>query len=200
MLAAVTLGGCTGSLSDMQLSDLLPDFSSSSGSHSSSGLGFTVFQGAPQAPALRKVTAADLIAPDGSCQGGPTEASAAPGNDTTGHAKAAAAGAAAATGNAKTAANAASIPYATPASDIGLTMTECQVVAVAGRPDQVTIGADKAGDRKSVLTYNKGDHAGVYTFVSGRLKVIDALPTPAKPERRLRRRRHARGAGHEHVS
>lgn len=198
-LTVMTLGGCTSSLSDMQLSDLVPDFHSSSGSHSGSGLGFTVFQGAPQAPDQRKITAADLVAPNGTCQAGAVEASATAGSGkptTTGS------GSATAASNANTAAAAESIPFAKPASDIGLMMTECQVVAAAGRPDQVTIGADKAGDRKTVLTYNKGDHAGVYTFVSGRLKVIDALPTPAKrePRRHPRRRRHARGAGHESVS
>lgn len=65
---------------------------------------------------------------------------------------------------------------------IALTMTECEVVAANGPPTQVTIGADAAGDRQTVMTYDKGDHPGVYTFVSGRLKVMEELPTAAKPE------------------
>ena len=74
-----------------------------------------------------------------------------------------------------------------PPARIGLTMTECEMVAVAGVPEQVNLGAAENGDRRAVLTYAKGDNAGIYTFVSGRLKVIERLPTPPKPERRRSR-------------
>jgi hypothetical protein len=67
-----------------------------------------------------------------------------------------------------------------------LTMTECELVAVAGPPDQTNVGADEAGDRRTVLTYTKGDHPGIYTFASGRLKIIERLPTAQKPEPRRR--------------
>ncbi|MPZ57511.1 MAG: hypothetical protein GEU91_13620 [Rhizobiales bacterium] len=66
-----------------------------------------------------------------------------------------------------------------------LAMTECQLVTVAGVPDQVNVSAE-AGDRRVVLTYSKGDHPGIYTFVAGRLKIIERLPTPPKPEPRRR--------------
>ena len=74
-----------------------------------------------------------------------------------------------------------------PARGIGLTMTECELVAVAGTPEQVNIGANASGERQAVLTYTKGDNSGIYTFVSGRLKIIERLPTPPKPERRRSR-------------
>ena len=82
----------------------------------------------------------------------------------------------------------AATPGAPPPVGVALTMTECEVVAVAGVPEQVNIGADAGGARRTVLTYSKGDHAGIYTFVAGQLKIIERLPTPPKPERRRRRR------------
>jgi hypothetical protein len=64
---------------------------------------------------------------------------------------------------------------------IALGMTECQAVHRAGHPSQVSIGSAKQGERKVVLTYLAGPWPGVYTFQSGRLKVIDAVPEPQKP-------------------
>jgi hypothetical protein len=69
---------------------------------------------------------------------------------------------------------------------VALTMTECELVAAAGAPEQVNLGASETGERRAVLTYTKGDHPGIYTFVSGRLKIIERAPTPAKPEPRRR--------------
>lgn len=83
----------------------------------------------------------------------------------------------------------AGVSSAPPAGGIALTMTECEMVAVAGVPEQVNLGASENGGRRAVLTYSKGDNAGIYTFVSGRLKIIERLPTPPKPERRRRRPR-----------
>jgi hypothetical protein len=65
-------------------------------------------------------------------------------------------------------------------------MTECEVVASAGVPEQTNIGASAGGERRVVLTYTKGDHPGIYTFVSGRLKIIERLPTATKPQPRRR--------------
>jgi len=75
------------------------------------------------------------------------------------------------------------------ARGIGLAMTECELITVAGTPEQVNLGASESGERRAVLTYTKGDHSGIYTFVSGRLKIIERLPTPPKPEPRRRRSR-----------
>jgi hypothetical protein len=66
---------------------------------------------------------------------------------------------------------------------IGLGMTECQVVQRAGQPTEINIGAD-GNDRKVVLTYLAGKPwPGIYTFVSGRLKDVEAvaMPEPVKP-------------------
>jgi hypothetical protein len=72
---------------------------------------------------------------------------------------------------------------------IALGMTECQVVAHAGQPGQVDVGAGDTGQRKVVLTYTNGPWPGIYTFAAGRLKVIDrvAQPEPAKPARKKAR-------------
>lgn len=66
---------------------------------------------------------------------------------------------------------------------VALGMTECDVVRRAGQPQQVAISADAAGDRATVVTYLSGSAPGIYHFSAGRLKVIDAAPQPAKPER-----------------
>ena len=68
------------------------------------------------------------------------------------------------------------------AGGVGLGMTECQIVQRAGQPNSVDIGAENNA-RKVVLTYAGGTWPGIYTFVDGRLKVIDrvATPEPAKP-------------------
>ena len=65
---------------------------------------------------------------------------------------------------------------------VGLGMTECQVVQRAGAPNSIDIGAEN-NSRKAVLTYASGTWPGIYTFVDGRLKVVDrvATPEPAKP-------------------
>jgi hypothetical protein len=65
---------------------------------------------------------------------------------------------------------------------ISLGMTECQVVARAGQPSAVSIGAGEKSERKAVLTFQSGPWPGVYTFLAGRLKVIDrvAQAEPAK--------------------
>lgn len=75
------------------------------------------------------------------------------------------------------------------AGGVALGMTECQVVAHAGQPGQVDIGADEAGARKVVLTYMSGPWPGIYTFASGRLKVVDrvAQPEPVKPAKKKAR-------------
>lgn len=79
---------------------------------------------------------------------------------------------------------------------IALGMTECQVVAHAGQPGQVDVGAGDGGERKVVLTYMNGPWPGMYTFASGRLKAIDrvAQPEPAKPARKKARSNRAASA------
>jgi hypothetical protein len=63
---------------------------------------------------------------------------------------------------------------------IALGMTECDAARRAGLPTNVGVG-DEKGERKVVLTYLTGPWPGIYTFNSGRLKVIDRAPTPPAP-------------------
>jgi hypothetical protein len=68
----------------------------------------------------------------------------------------------------------------------GLTMTECEMVTASGAPDQLDVSGSAIGNRRTVMTYHKGEHPGVYTFVAGRLKVMEEVPGPSKPEPRKR--------------
>ncbi len=64
---------------------------------------------------------------------------------------------------------------------VALGMSECDVVRRAGPPGNIDIGAGKGGDRKVVLTYLTGTWPGIYTFDSGRLKVVDRAPGQPAP-------------------
>lgn len=81
---------------------------------------------------------------------------------------------------------------------IALGMTECQAVRRAGQPTHVNIVVGDKGQRKVVLTYLSGSWPGIYTFQSGRLKVVDAAPDqrqPAKPKKRHSKRVSSRSHG-----
>ncbi|MBS0535609.1 MAG: hypothetical protein JSR72_16255 [Proteobacteria bacterium] len=65
---------------------------------------------------------------------------------------------------------------------IALGMTECQAVRRAGAPSNVAIGSGDNNERKVVLTYLSGPWPGIYTFASGRLKVVDEVPQAQKPK------------------
>jgi hypothetical protein len=67
------------------------------------------------------------------------------------------------------------------AGGIALGMTECQAVQRAGSPNDVAISADQKGERKVVLTYLGGPWPGIYTFVGGRLNVVERAPEQPKP-------------------
>jgi hypothetical protein len=64
---------------------------------------------------------------------------------------------------------------------VALGMSECEVVRRAGLPGNVNISLDKGGVRRVVLTYLTGPWPGIYTFNSGRLKVVDRAPAPPAP-------------------
>ena len=72
---------------------------------------------------------------------------------------------------------------------VGVGMTECEAFNALGPTDLIDIGTNEQGQRAVVLTYTKGERAGVYRFASGQLISIEALPTPPKPERPARRQR-----------
>lgn len=80
-----------------------------------------------------------------------------------------------------------------PLGGVALGMPECQVVRRAGAPSNVAISAEN-NERKAVLTYAGGNWPGVYTFVSGRLKVVDALPEAQKPKPVAKKKPAARRA------
>jgi len=64
---------------------------------------------------------------------------------------------------------------------IALGMTECQTIQRAGVPSNVAISANERGERKVILTYLSGPWPGIYTFISGRLNVVEAAPDQPKP-------------------
>lgn len=65
---------------------------------------------------------------------------------------------------------------------VALGMSECQVVRRAGMPSNIAISMAENNERRAVLTYAGGQWPGIYTFDSGRLKVVDALPEAQKPK------------------
>jgi len=92
------------------------------------------------------------------------------------------AGAALAAASASEAAGGDPVTMPTPAEGgVALTMTECEVVKRAGQPEKVEIGTNARGERSAVLTYLRGPHPGIYSFVAGRLVTIERAPEPPKP-------------------
>ena len=115
----------------------------------------------------RPVGPEDLLAADGSCPSGSPVV-------------------AATDGAAGTPANAA--PPA--GGNIALDMSECEVVRRAGAPERFEIG-NEGGERTAVLTYVRGERAGIYRFVGGRLATVERspeAPAPAKQQRPAKRR------------
>jgi hypothetical protein len=71
---------------------------------------------------------------------------------------------------------------------IALGMSECQAVRRAGQPSNVAISATDSGERKVVLTYLSGTWPGIYTFSSGRLKTVQAVPGQDKPKAAVKKK------------
>jgi hypothetical protein len=59
---------------------------------------------------------------------------------------------------------------------IALGMAECEVVRATGQSPRVEIAANDRGDRTVIMTYDSGDHAGIYRFVAGRLVSMERNP------------------------
>lgn len=121
-------------------------------------------QGAQPDTAVRPLTAADFINPDGQCAAAPTApAASAPPNAS---------------------------PDAAPAPILGgiaLEMSECDVVRRAGQPDRFEFGTTDRGGRAVTLTYVNGPRPGIYRFAGGRLNSIEGspqAPPPAKPAKK----------------
>jgi hypothetical protein len=75
---------------------------------------------------------------------------------------------------------------------VALGMTECDVVRRAGLPGNINIGAGDKGERKVVLTYLTGTWPGIYTFDSGRLRVVDRAPEPPAPAKPPAKKKNAK--------
>jgi hypothetical protein len=70
-----------------------------------------------------------------------------------------------------------------PAKGVGLGMTECDLVRLAGPTAKIEIGANERGQRTAVIIYPQGDHAGIYRFTSGLLVTVERAPEPPAPRR-----------------
>ena len=77
-----------------------------------------------------------------------------------------------------------------PPRGVGLGMTECSLIRLAGPAERVEIGANERGQRTAVITYQQGEHAGTYRFTSGLLVSVERAPEPPprKPQPGLRGR------------
>jgi hypothetical protein len=62
---------------------------------------------------------------------------------------------------------------------VALGHVECDVVRGIGAPDNVNLSNDPRGGRVAVVTYSRGQRAGIYTFTSGRLSSIERVANPA---------------------
>jgi hypothetical protein len=76
---------------------------------------------------------------------------------------------------------------------IALAMTECQVVSVAGYTDRVDVSANERGERVVTLTYLAGDRPGIYRFRNGRLINMERVAEPAQPKKPQRAAKSAKG-------
>lgn len=121
----------------------------------------------PPLSAEKPVTAEDLVSADGACQGmapppGATDANAL----------------------------AAGGPVPSTTGTVALGHTECDVVRGIGAPENVNFSNNARGDRVTVITYSRGQRAGIYTFTAGRLSSIERGPEPvaqpkaAKPKKK----------------
>lgn len=123
----------------------------------------------------------DLVSADGQCAANPADAAASAGAPAATPASTPATGTGF-EGGLQTGGGAAPAAAPSVTGAIALGMTECQAVRRAGGPSHVAISAGETGQRRVVLTYLSGPWPGIYTFDSGRLKVVDAAPVQEKPQ------------------
>jgi hypothetical protein len=187
---AASLGACTGDfdLRDLNLAPLPSDFFSGPSwmtNVSNQGTGSN-----------KKVTAEELIGPDGLCAGmaagPPVVAADAPSPlDPVASSPAGASGAPlpieGAPGAAAPGAPVAGQPIVF--SGVGLGMTECDVVRRLGPVVAPRVGTNDRGERALELTYIQGPRPGTYRFVAGRLISMERVPEPPAAEKPQKRRR-----------
>src|SRR4051812_40688726 len=119
------------------------------------------------ARAFKPVEPGDLVDTQGLCPGMATAADVAAGSDAGGAA--------------------APAPPAVP-GNVGLDMTECEVVRAAGQPQRVEVGSNERGDRRVVMTYANNERAGTYEFVAGRLTALERGPEAPQPEKPVKKK------------
>jgi hypothetical protein len=192
-LLALALGGCA---SVTQLSDVkIADFNPLKGDDPLRASDYNYFYRRDAAANAGQVTAADLVGPDGRCAyaapapslGAPEPVASAPPpaqdpiNPQSNSALYFTAGP-----QAGPAAGSGQLPpevRGVGPRGIALSMTECQVVSVAGYTDRVEISASPRGERTVVLTYLSGERPGIYHFRNGRLVNMERVAEPAQPKR-----------------
>jgi hypothetical protein len=201
LLAALALGGCGGfsSLGDLRVTDLNP----LKGDDPLRTSDYNYFYRRDAVANAGQVAAAELVGPDGRCAfapapslgGGEPVASAPPAppaqdpvnqpiNPQSNSALYFTAGpqAGPATGGPGSGQLPPEVRGAGPRG-IALSMTECQVVSVAGYTDRVAISASPRGERLVTLTYPGGDRPGIYYFRNGRLFNMERVAEPAQPKK-----------------
>lgn len=77
---------------------------------------------------------------------------------------------------------------------VALGHTECDVARGAGAPDNVSLSTNPRGDRLAVLTYARGPRAGIYTFTSGRLTMVERGPEAVEQPKAARPKAKKRAA------
>lgn len=195
VLLATALGGCS-NLSGLSVTDFNP----LKGDDPLRAADYNYFYRRDAAANAGQVTAADLVGPDGRCAFAP-----APPVISAGEPVASAPTAPPAQDPINPQSNSALYftagPQAGPASGgpgsgqlppevrgvgprgIALSMTECQVVSVAGYTDRVEVSANPRGERLVTLTYMSGDRPGIYYFRNGRLVNMERVAEPVQPKK-----------------
>jgi len=69
---------------------------------------------------------------------------------------------------------------------VALGHTECDVVRGIGAPDSVNLSNNARDDRVALVSYSRGQRAGIYTFTAGRLTSIERGPEQAEPPKAAR--------------
>ena len=193
-LIALALGGCSADLSTFSAAELNP-FKGNDPLRQSD---YNYFYRRDQNASGRSITAADLVGPDGRCAFEPAPAMSAgppmapdpvatapasdPINPRSNQALYFTAGPEV---GRSASAPAGAMPPELRGGPIGiaLSMTECQVISVAGYTDRVEIGANERGERAVTLTYLGGARPGIYRFRSGRLISMERVDEPAQPKK-----------------
>lgn len=158
LMLAPAIAGCS-STSDFFSSDLL---SKDAEWFSRSGRLFirNVSIETPPLSPDRPVASEDLVSADGVCPGMVPPAGPADANASTGSAAAA--------------------PAPSTNGTVALGHTECDVVRGIGVPDSVNLSNNPRGDRVAMISYSRGQRAGIYTFTSGRLTSIERGAEPVE--------------------